>query len=514
MPYYVFPPSLCNQGFIVDDPRSPVSLGKGFGPKFYQELFAEWDSTCDATYDAAVHEHVRNLISRMIECDEAQLYEGVFSGIISSKLQQMVPLLTDDASLCVVHQTFVPDGTNASADIALLDMSKGIPLVLSLLETKWRFSHNEFPESQACALASCFHSANATSGSFTPVFVLSKTHYLCGVAYRSFQGRWCYSEICEFVKGRGLPFLEDNDEDVRQLSRFITFFFRAAIFSRDYSKDVDTEIFVDFKGENQFSISETIGGRVFLGEDSKGNQKVLKMYANHSSAEIALEKIKTVSKVLDHATSATEIKGCGWADLEGGICAIQDDFFVEAGHVTVRHFSSLVTQVDKLWKAKIVHGDLRVPNILFLDDGVVRLIDFDWSGPFGEACFPATVNAAAFKTNMSRVYPQGKIPSDFDFYCVAEILKVLGNPAIAKLAFSCKADKVLNDLKAMKENTEDFTSKICADDDGKPLLKVNVLPNLSHFSKRLTAFYSKRTRSVKKRLEGQEPITNSITDSQ
>lgn len=39
-----------------------------------------------------------------------------------------------------------------------------------------------------------------------------------------------------------------------------------------------------------------------------------------------------------------------------------------------------------------VHGDLRPPNVLLLDDGSIRVVDFDWAGKSGQVNYPLDIN--------------------------------------------------------------------------------------------------------------------------
>ncbi|OJT09955.1 hypothetical protein TRAPUB_13565, partial [Trametes pubescens] len=50
------------------------------------------------------------------------------------------------------------------------------------------------------------------------------------------------------------------------------------------------------------------------------------------------------------------------------------------------------TAVELLHAEGLVFGDLRGPNVLLRKDGGPLLIDFDWCGPEGTACYPLGVN--------------------------------------------------------------------------------------------------------------------------
>ncbi|KAK6987832.1 Proteinkinasesubdomain-containing proteinPKL ccin9, partial [Favolaschia claudopus] len=53
----------------------------------------------------------------------------------------------------------------------------------------------------------------------------------------------------------------------------------------------------------------------------------------------------------------------------------------------------LASILDVLHRAGFVYGDLREPNIMLTDDAKkVQLVDFDWAGKVGEACYPISLS--------------------------------------------------------------------------------------------------------------------------
>ena len=48
--------------------------------------------------------------------------------------------------------------------------------------------------------------------------------------------------------------------------------------------------------------------------------------------------------------------------------------------------------LELLHEAGMVFGDLRLPNILNLQDGHAMIVDFDWSGLDGQVCYPMGLN--------------------------------------------------------------------------------------------------------------------------
>ncbi|EIW56261.1 uncharacterized protein TRAVEDRAFT_49100 [Trametes versicolor FP-101664 SS1] len=60
--------------------------------------------------------------------------------------------------------------------------------------------------------------------------------------------------------------------------------------------------------------------------------------------------------------------------------------------MSVADAAAVRTAVELLHAAGLVFGDLRGPNVLLRKDGGPLLIDFDWCGPEGTACYPLGVN--------------------------------------------------------------------------------------------------------------------------
>ena len=98
---------------------------------------------------------------------------------------------------------------------------------------------------------------------------------------------------------------------------------------------------------------------------------------------------------------------------------------------------NVAKMVDKLYKEGRVHGDMRPPNILFGHGDTVHLIDFDWSGPAGEVKFPQHPNGLVFGRHSSTsVTGSTKIPANFDWLCLADLLEHTRRPAAVNAALS------------------------------------------------------------------------------
>ena len=478
-------PSQNLHGFVVDDDISTILFGKGFDPKQYQELFDVWINDFSQLTKFTMEETKLGemLQSRLRRCSSRQSCEGYLSGVVSAMLQKLMATLNnsngDLTNLEVVHQTYVDGKTSSSADISVIDCFSDVDTVTihSIMELNWDNTDSHFPEAQACAYAARFNSAGSFKQSWLPTFVLSKTHYQIGVSFKSVQRHWGFSEI-EVYSNDG-PF---SVHDVTPLLRFAKFFCYAAQYHRSFSGAVDGAVlsFVDKTGSKAFQYTGWIGARVLV--DRSAN-KIVKFYSSRKKAQSALENQKLLEGVLGNAGDPELVEGCG-----DGMSAIIDDLFAEA-NITYKHLISLTIQVDLLSMRDIVHGDLRAQNILFLKDGVVRLIDFDWSGAVGVAEFPNNVNAAAFgpRALHRSVTGGGKIPRNFDWHCLADIFDQVSLSAAADSALTYDKDAVIRDLKTAlqaSKGTENF----------KSILKPFESPvlNLGFAGGRLHHFYKKR----------------------
>ena len=164
---------------------------------------------------------------------------------------------------------------------------------------------------------------------------------------------------------------------------------------------------------------QVIGNRVLLGVQEK---KIMKLYANLQEAEAALAKQVDMQFVLDIESTAEVREGC-FAD---GICVIVDKYIEHHTDVTFGHMAQLAKLVDKLHKEKRVHGDLRLPNVLFGQGDIVHLIDFDGSCQVGRASFPPHPNVNSLgPQSRGSVLASKTIPAHFDWLC----LPVPGRPA-------------------------------------------------------------------------------------
>uniref|UniRef100_A0A7S0QQD5 Protein kinase domain-containing protein n=1 Tax=Cryptomonas curvata TaxID=233186 RepID=A0A7S0QQD5_9CRYP len=146
---------------------------------------------------------------------------------------------------------------------------------------------------------------------------------------------------------------------------------------------------------------------------------------------------------------------------------------------------NLTNIVDQLHSNGFVHGDLRPQNIVFEDADTVTLIDFEWAGAAGIAKFPVNVIANNFGEAGSHVFSNSEINSNFDWYCLSEIMKLIKCPSASRAALNCKKDAVVSALRKMPKDS-DFGSILI------PLRSMRRYLNLSRLDKRLEAYYADR----------------------
>jgi hypothetical protein len=119
-----------------------------------------------------------------------------------------------------------------------------------------------------------------------------------------------------------------------------------------------------------------------------------------------------------------------------------------------------------LYEAGWIHGDLRLCNVIFLwgDTVDVDLIDFDWSGRFGEATFPHNVRTASFETRAREmIQPSKPIPEVFDWVCLSDIFSSLGCIEAAKFAEDQNFERIEQSLKSKAEWTRPTQYPNCLD---------------------------------------------------
>ncbi len=121
-------------------------------------------------------------------------------------------------------------------------------------------------------------------------------------------------------------------------------------------------------------------------------------------------------RILKYEKKAELKEGCD----PTGMFAVLHEFCISTPSITFDHVEQLVRQV--LHKKRFLHGDLRLPNIIFSEEQAVTLLDFEWSGKVGEASFPAGANASVFgRTASHYVLPGKAIHPLFNWICLADL---------------------------------------------------------------------------------------------
>ena len=259
-----------------------------------------------------------------------------------------------------------------------------------------------------------------------PIYVLSKNHFSFGVAF-VFYDSWAYSEIHTYRMSDLI-----SRQNVLMMFRFTRFMLVSAQHHHDKVKSLrmqpprglrGLQPLVDMNGIPLFTATpKFIAPRVLLTTDTSesGVYKVLKFYPDMASATSAVANRKLIEEALQlPLANYPIIEGCG-----GGICALQDEHITQCANVTISHVKKLAEIVSILRSKQLVHGDLRLPNIIFHGDSYVSLIDCDSAGKVGSCFFPSTARAQAFGSRASGyVVGDKEIPEEFDVYCLADILQ-------------------------------------------------------------------------------------------
>eukprot|EP00291_Cryptomonas_curvata_P006033 CAMPEP_0172178592 /NCGR_PEP_ID=MMETSP1050-20130122/16129_1 /TAXON_ID=233186 /ORGANISM="Cryptomonas curvata, Strain CCAP979/52" /LENGTH=504 /DNA_ID=CAMNT_0012851343 /DNA_START=67 /DNA_END=1581 /DNA_ORIENTATION=+ len=458
-----FSPSLCNEGFVHDDSRGPLLLGTGFGSKPYQVLYDRWTKIQNTKqklhfFSDEQANFARILLDQMRSCQESKLNKAVFSGFIANSLQQLIPTFDADGtrqnSMVVLHQTCVPDDSSWSVDISIMDGLKTQSSVHAMLEVRWKFEEEKFPQSQGSAYAPLFVNSGSCIHRWLPVFVLSKDHFQFGVAFDGINSRWAYSEICHFICPRR-NFTPTSSDDVLSILQFAQFFAETAIYHLEFKNDVPEPHIVDKFGEVIILHPSVVFGRVLHGFSILGESKILKLYADLNSARAALAKQEAIQKILKYGNKAELKEGCD----PRGMFAVLHEYCVSTPSITLEHVEELARQVDILHKEHFVHGDIRLPNIMFSEDQAVTLIDFEWSGRVGEAVFPAGARVSAFgPTARNFVRPGEAIHPLFDWMCLADLLDTMQLYAAAAAARKALVNTVIAEIKAQRNDGIDLFS--------------------------------------------------------
>jgi hypothetical protein len=357
------------------------------------------------------------------------------------------------------------------------------------MEVKWSLEGETFAEAQVSAYASYFSqddSGDAMKYRWLPVFVLSKEHFQIGLAFFGVGGRWVFSEICKHSTDR---------LDLLQLLRFCNFFIDAAQYHKSKIQLCNTDL-VDCNGNAILKEYIFIGTRVLLGKecDDHTQRKTLKFFATEKAAQSAILKETEGTEILQYVRKPTLVEGCGGKSGDG-MWAVMDNYIEGTRKITYSHLLDLCEQINTLYLANFVHGDLRAPNIRFVRGGKVFLIDFELAGCFTgleEAKFPDNINKEAFGPNAREVVSGGMaISPNFDWLCLADLLQNMGCKKAAGYALNGDIQELNSELLTLQNEgnipNESECEKIAR------FGNIFTLPNLRGLdNSRLDCFYSKR----------------------
>lgn len=107
----------------------------------------------------------------------------------------------------------------------------------------------------------------------------------------------------------------------------------------------------------------------------------------------------------------------------GGLFVVIMDWYpgVHPDYLTPTVESNLRGAIAALHAENFVFGDLRLPNMMVNGDDLA-IIDFDWAGKEGEACYPITINMSSPGTWPLGVKRGGKILKKHDLHMVDKIV--------------------------------------------------------------------------------------------
>jgi len=112
---------------------------------------------------------------------------------------------------------------------------------------------------------------------------------------------------------------------------------------------------------------------------------------HHVAVKFANSYCKAAHVLLAKNSFAPHLRYCEKVESVGMHVAIMD--FVATHDKEPKDLAKKVREaVSILHKAGFVHGDLRKPNVLFTEEGEIKIIDFDWCGKEGEVRYPLDIN--------------------------------------------------------------------------------------------------------------------------
>eukprot|EP00301_Raphidiophrys_heterophryoidea_P028011 c993_g1_i1.p1 GENE.c993_g1_i1~~c993_g1_i1.p1 ORF type:complete len:600 (+),score=102.88 c993_g1_i1:104-1801(+) len=134
----------------------------------------------------------------------------------------------------------------------------------------------------------------------------------------------------------------------------------------------------------------------------------------------------------------------------------------ETGTKTGKHFLDILQAIEHLHAKGIVHGDIRISNMIFNANGG-SLIDYDFAGKNGEHKYPSQYNVAADYNRHPEAKPDSALEFKHDLYSMGVIMEKFqppittrSNVAWNEMCRSLKEGKT--SAESAKKTLEDFRS--------------------------------------------------------
>ncbi len=129
---------------------------------------------------------------------------------------------------------------------------------------------------------------------------------------------------------------------------------------------------IPFKDENVTPLKKNEHNRTYLRTLHDGSKKVVKFFDNLDEARLSNVHIIRTAGVNVELKEVTDDKRISYISYD----------YYDGDHKPqcLYHFHNIVCMLDKLHSAGYVHGDVRLANLVFGNDGKGYLIDFDLAG--------------------------------------------------------------------------------------------------------------------------------------
>ena len=130
-------------------------------------------------------------------------------------------------------------------------------------------------------------------------------------------------------------------------------------------------------------------------------------------------------RLLADMSLAPMLHYCGQEDSVGGLFVVVMDYVEPAlgQESTPAHVEMLREAAKRLHDNGYVHGDIRGPNVILVDEKNLKVIDFDWSGREGSVRYPVDVNLSSDIEWHEDVRRLGRIMKEHDEHLVERFTK-------------------------------------------------------------------------------------------